>query len=97
MKSTQVLPESYEIYGDFRPGRYKKAVWAASLFSLVILLGSYAFFYRLASILRPGFQSIRTLHFEISFERLWGMWKVLVPLVIIIVFHELIHALCLWI
>jgi hypothetical protein len=97
MMSTQVLPESYELYGDFRSGRFKKAVWAASLIGLVILLGSYTFFYRLASILRPGFQSIRYLHFEISFERLWSMYKVLVPLVIIIVFHELIHALCLWI
>ncbi len=96
MNSTQVLPESYKLAGDFRPGKFKRAVWAASLFGLVILVGSYAFYYWLAGVLRPGFQSIQNLHFELSLERLWSMWRVIVLLVILILVHELIHALCLW-
>ena len=97
MMSTQLLPESYELYGDFRPDRFKKAVWAVSLVALVILLASYTFFYQWAILIRPGFQSIKSLHFDISFERLWGILTVLGVLLVIFGVHELIHALCLWI
>jgi len=94
--STQVLPEDYELYGDFRPEQFKKAIWAVSLVALVILVASYAFFFRLTSLFRPGFQSIKSLHFEISMERLWSVLTILVLLLVVFMLHELIHALCLW-
>jgi len=97
MMCTQVLPESYELYGDFRPGRFKKAIWAVSLVALVILFASYSLFYKWASLIRPGFQPTESLHFEISFERLWSILIVLVLLLVIFILHELIHAFCLWI
>jgi hypothetical protein len=97
MNSTQVLPKSYRLKGDFRPEKYKKAVWAASLFALVILIGSYTFYYWLAGVLRPGFQSNQNLHFMLSLERFLSMWRIIIPLIIIILVHESIHALCLWI
>jgi len=95
--STQVLPKSYKLYGDFRPDKFQKAVWLASLFGLVVLWISYTFFNWLAGILRPGFEPSQSLRFVFSFVRLLSLWKVLLPLAIIILLHELIHALCLWI
>ena len=97
MLSTQVLPESYKLYGDFTPDKLKKAVWVVSLVALVILSASYAFFYKLASLLHPGFQSTKSVHFEISFERLWSVLTILVLLLVLFILHEFIHTFYLWI
>jgi hypothetical protein len=97
VNSTQRLPESYQLYGDFTPDKFKKAIWPVSLVAVVMLVASYFFFYWWASLIRPGFQTTKSLHFALSFERLGGLAALLGLLLVIFAIHELIHALCLWI
>jgi hypothetical protein len=96
MKCTQVLPESYVLHGDFNPARFKKAVWVSWLLGFLVAVASFACFRNLARMLRPEFQPAN-LHFDVpTLERLRGFSRVLIPLAVIFVVHESIHALLLW-
>jgi hypothetical protein len=96
MECTQVLPESYVLYGDFNPARFKKVVWVVWLLGFLVAVVSFAGFRNLARMLRPEFQPAN-LHFEApTLERLRGFYRVLISLAAILAVHEFIHALLLW-
>jgi hypothetical protein len=99
MKATHVIPESYTLFGEFNPVRYKKAPWAAYPLSLLVAVASYFFFNNLVSILRPDFQSftIAHVHFEITIERLLIVLGLAVLILVLFSVHEGIHAFFLWI
>lgn len=97
MKATRTLPETYVLYGDFRPSKFKKVLWVIWLFGLLVAAASFTFFNKLSSILRPEFQPKR-LHFEVpTLDRLRTLPIVVVSVAVTLIVHEFIHALCLWI
>jgi len=98
MKATRTLPETYVPYSNFRPSRFKRTLWVIWLFGLLVAAASFAFFSNLSSILRPEFQPMKRLHFEIpTLDRLRTLPTVAVSVAVILIVHEFIHALCLWI
>jgi hypothetical protein len=96
MKATRALPESYLLYRHFDDTRYKKATWAAIVLGLLVFVASFAFFNNLAGTLRPEYQPVEHLDFELTLERLTILLRLLVPVAVVLILHEGIHALCLW-
>ena len=94
--ATKVLPPSYTLFRHFDETKYKKAVWVVILIGGLVFWVSFIFFNRLAGILRPDYQTVEQLHFELSMERLGLLLQILVPVVVILILHECIHAAFLW-
>lgn len=99
MKATQVIPESYTLFGEFNPARYKKASLAAYPLSLLVAVASYFFFNSFVSILRPDFQAFKIVHshFEMTFERFSIVLGLVALILVLFSVHEGIHAFFLWI
>jgi hypothetical protein len=96
MNATRVLPESYLLYRHFDEARYRRATWIVILLGLLVFVACFALFNDLAGILRPGYQPVKHLHFELTLERLAILVRLLVPIAVVLILHEGIHALCLW-
>ncbi len=97
MKSaTQVLPQSYAIYRHFDETKYKKAVWVVIPLGGHVFWVSFTFFNNLAGLLRPEYQAVERLHFKLSVERLVALFRVLLPVALVLILHECIHAVLLW-
>jgi hypothetical protein len=93
---TQVLPESYALYHQFYQTRYKKAGWVSILLGLLLFSMSFAFFNSLARFMRPEYQFVEHLHFQLSMDRLTILLSMLLPVAFVLILHECIHALLLW-
>jgi hypothetical protein len=96
MKATRALPESYLLYRHFDDTRYKKATWVVIVLGLLVFVASFAFFNSLAGTLRPEYQPVEHLDFALTLERLTILLRLLVPVAVVLILHEGIHALCLW-
>ena len=96
MNATRVLPESYLLYRHFDETKYRRATWAVILLGLLVFMACFAFFDNLAGIVRPEYQSVEHLHFELTLERLTILARLLMPIAVVLFLHEGIHALCLW-
>jgi len=96
MKATRVLPESYSLYHHFDVTKYKKATWVVIVLGLLVFVASFTFLNNLARTLRPEYQPVERLHFELTLERLIVVLRLLVPMAVIAIVHEGIHASCLW-
>jgi hypothetical protein len=96
MKATRVLPESYSLYHHFDDTKYEKATWVVIVLGLLVFAACFALFNNLAETLRPEYQPVKQLHFELTLERLTILLRLLAPLAIVLILHEGIHALCLW-
>jgi hypothetical protein len=96
MKATQVLPESYLLYHHFDEAKYRKATWLVSALGLLAFVASFAFLNDLAGALHPEYRPVERLRFELTLERLVIVLRLLMPIAVILILHEGIHALCLW-
>jgi len=94
--ATQVLPQSYALYRHFDETKYKKAMGVVILLGLLAFWVSFAFFNNLAGLLRPEYQSVERLHFQLSMERLITLLRLLLPVALVLILHECIHAVLLW-
>ena len=94
--ATQVLPPSYSLYRHFDETKYKKVTWAVILLGGLVFWVSFIFFNNLAGVLRPDYQIVERLHFQLSVERLIALFRVLLPVALVLVVHEFIHAVILW-
>lgn len=94
--ATKVLPNTYLLYRHFDETKYKKAVWLVILLGGLVFWVSFGFFNSLAGILRPEYQTVERLHFQLSLERLIALVRVLLPVALILILHECIHAVLLW-
>jgi NAD/NADP transhydrogenase beta subunit len=94
--ATQVLPQSYALYHHFDETKYKKAIWVVILLGGLAFWFSFVFFNNLAGLLRPEYQSVGRLHFQLSIERLIALFRVLLPVALVLILHESIHATLLW-
>jgi hypothetical protein len=93
---TQVLPESYALYHQFDQTGYKKAGWVGLLLGLLLFSMSFVFFNNLARFMRPEYQFVEDLHFQLSMDRLTILLSMLLPVAFVLILHECIHALLLW-
>jgi hypothetical protein len=96
MNATRFLPESYLLYHHFDETKYKRATWVLVVLGLLVFTASFAFFNNLAGTLHPEYQPVERLHFELTLERLTILLRLLVPIAVVLILHEGIHALCLW-
>ncbi|HLO16137.1 MAG TPA: DUF3267 domain-containing protein [Anaerolineales bacterium] len=94
--ATQVLPNSYVLYRHFDESKYKKANWVIILLGGLAFWIAFVFFNNLAGTLRPEYQAVERLHFELSVERLIALLRVLLPVALVLILHECIHAALLW-
>ncbi len=94
--ATQVLPPSYSLYRHFDETKYKKVTWVVILLGGLVFWVSFAFFNNLAGVLRPEYQIVERLHFQLSAERLIALFRVLLPVALVLILHECIHAVILW-
>ncbi len=94
--ATQVLPPSYFLYRHFDETKYKKATWVVILLGGLVFWVSFVVFNNLAEILRPEYQMVERLHFQLSVERLIVLFRVLLPVALVLILHECIHAILLW-
>jgi hypothetical protein len=94
--ATQVLPPSYSLYHHFDETKYKKASWVVILLGGLVFWVSFVVFNSLAGMLRPDYQTVERLHFQLSMERLTALFRVLFPTLLVLVLHECIHAALLW-
>jgi hypothetical protein len=63
---------------------------------LFVFTASFAFFDNLAGALHSEYQPVERLHFELTLERLTILLRLLIPIAVVLILHEGIHALCLW-
>jgi hypothetical protein len=89
---TKVLPNTYALYRHFDETKYKKAVWVVIPLGGLVFWVSFGFFNSLAGILRPEYQTVERLHFQLSLERLIALFRVLLPVALVLILHECIHA-----
>lgn len=94
--ATQVLPPSYTPYRHFDDTKYKKATWVVLLLGGFVFWFSFVVFNNLAGILRPEYQVVERLHFQFSVERLLTLFRVLLPVAFVLILHEGIHMVFLW-
>lgn len=94
--ATKLLPRSYILYRHFDETKYKKAGWVVNLLGVLVFWVSFTFVNTLAGILRPDYQSVERFHFQLSPERLIILLRLLRPVAFVLILHEGIHALLLW-
>jgi hypothetical protein len=94
--ATQLLPPSYSLYRHFDETRYKKATWVVILLGGLVFWVSFIMFNNLAGILRPEYQIVERLYFQLSAERLIALFRVLLPVAFVLILHECIHVVLLW-
>lgn len=92
----QVLPQSYTLYRHFDETKYKRAIWVVNVLGGLVFWVAFVFFNNLAELLRPEYQSVGRLHFQLSFERLITLLRLLLPVALMLIVHEGIHAMLLW-
>ena len=92
----QVLPPSYSLYRHFDETKYKKVTWVVILVGGLVFWVSFVFFNNLAGVLRPDYQIIERLHFQLNTDRLIALFRVLLPVALVLILHECIHAVILW-
>ena len=91
MEATRVLPESYLLYRHFDDTKYKKATWVAIVLGLLVFVASFAFFNNLAGTLRPEYQPVEHLDFELTLERLTILLRLLVPVAVVLTDGRIYH------
>ena len=96
MNAKRFLPESYLLYHHFDETKYKRATWVLIVLGMLVFAASFAFFNNLAGALHPEYQPVERLHFELTLERLTILLRLLIPIAVVLLLHEGIHALCLW-
>ena len=94
--ATKVLPPSYTLFRHFDETKYKKAVWVVIILGGLVFWVSFIFFNSMARILRPDYQTVEQLHFQLSMERLVVLLRILLPVALVLILHECIHAVFLW-
>jgi hypothetical protein len=94
--ATQVLPSSYALYRHFDETKYKKVTWVIIALGGLVFWISFVVFNNLAGILRPEYQIVERLQFQLSMERLIALFRVLLPVALVLILHEGIHAGLLW-
>jgi hypothetical protein len=96
MNATRVLPESFVLYRHFDEAKYRRAAWAVILLGLLAFTVCLDLLNNLAGMVRPEYRPIERLHFKVTLERLVILARLLVPIAVVLVVHEGIHAICLW-
>jgi hypothetical protein len=93
MKPVKVLPPSYIHYRDLKPPEYKKAHFLFFILALPLTWGVYTLLNRIADLLRPDYAYSPGLNPSFKPGIIAGL---LLVAIVVIVAHELIHALLLW-
>jgi hypothetical protein len=94
--ATKVLPHTYTLHRHIDETKYKKAVWVVILIGGLVFWISFILFNRLAGILRPEYPIVEQLQFRMSTERLIALLHILLPVAFVLLLHECIHAVLLW-
>ena len=96
MKATQILPSNYVQSGTFDL-KNKKLMIFMNLIGLVLLIFSIWFFSWLVALLRDGSSTSITFEFSSIPSFLIAVFQLILTIVLVLVFHEAIHAFFFWI
>jgi NAD/NADP transhydrogenase beta subunit len=94
--ATKVLPPSYSLYRHFDETKYKKVAWVVIVLGGLVFWASFIFFNYLAGVMRPDYQMVERLQFQLSAARILTIFRVLLPVAMVLILHECIHVVLLW-